>query len=178
VVEAKTAQRIRPGIGVMVGVIAASIGLLAACPSNAQERINYFGDPFLQVTQAVPGCPVPEGPLITLEEMRAQSHGRADRGTSCFRSGRCRLPNAFLYDKEIIPRVKLHIGQDDRFTDTSIWIMGQRRWVYLMGCVASEEQSDTIEREVRGVDDVEAVINELMIGSTGKPRYRVLAPAR
>jgi hypothetical protein len=152
--------------------------LAAASPLHAQERMNYFDDPFVQVTSALPGCPVPEGPLITVDEMRAQSHGRVDRGTTCFRSGRCRLPNAYLYDKEIVPRVKLHISQDDRFTDTSVWIMGQRRWVYLMGCVATQEQSDALEREVRGVDDVEAVINELMVGSGGKPRYPTLSPAR
>lgn len=141
---------------------------------SAQERRNYFDDPFVQVTSSLPACPVPEGPLITLEEMRAQGHGRVDRGTTCFRSGRCRLSNSYLYDKEIIPRVKRYIDQDDRFADTSVWVMGSRRWVFLMGCVASEQQSETLERAVRGIDDVEAVINELMIGIGGKPRYRAL----
>ncbi len=149
--------------------------LSGAC---AQERSNYYNDPFTQVTSALADCPVPEGPLITLDDMRAQAHGRIDRGTTCFRSGRCRLPNAYLYDREIIPRVSKYIAQDERFADASIWIMGQRRWVYLMGCVASEQQSDALERAVRGVDDVEAVINELMVGTAGTPRYRVLAPAR
>jgi BON domain len=153
-----------------------SLGLLGpAADLCAQQRKNYYDDPFVQVTSAVPGCPVPEGPLITLDEMRAQGHGRVDRGTTCFRSGRCRLPNSYLYDKEIIPRVKTHIDQDERFANTSVWIVGSRRWVHLMGCVASEQQSDALERAVRGVDDVEAVINELMIGSDGKPRYRTVA---
>jgi BON domain len=153
-----------------------SLGLLGpAAGLRAQERKNYYDDPFVQVTSAMLGCPVPEGPLITLDEMRAQGHGRVDRGTTCFRSGRCRLPNSYLYDREIIPRVKTHIDQDERFANTSVWIMGSRRWVYLMGCVASEQQSDALERAVRGVDDVEAVINELLIGSDGKPRYRTVA---
>jgi BON domain len=160
-------------------VFGIALGLLGtACGLCAQERQNYYGDPFVQVTGALPGCPVPEGPLITLDEMRTQGHGRVDRGTTCFRSGRCRLPNSYLYDQEIIPRVRQYIGQDERFGDTSVWIMGQRRWVTLMGCVATEQQSDALERAVRGVDDVEAVINELMVGSGGKPRYRTLAPAR
>ena len=32
-----------------------------------------------------------------------------------------------------IPRVKNYFGQDERFVDTGVWIMGSRRWVYLMG---------------------------------------------
>lgn len=162
-----------------MAVFCFALGLLGAVSDlRAQERKNYFGDPFVEVTSALAGCPVPEGPLITVDEMRAQAHGRVDRGTTCFRSGRCRLPNSYLYDDEIIPRVKRYIGQDERYADTSVWIMGQRRWVYLMGCVASEQQSDALERAVRGVDDVEAVINELMVGSGSKPRYRTLMPAR
>ena len=146
-------------------------------PTHAQERRNYFDDPFVQVTSSLPGCPIAEEPLITLDEMRSQSHGRVDRGTTCFRSGRCRLPNAYAYDKEIIPRVAQFIRQDDRFDNTSVWILGQRRWVFLKGCVVSEEQSDALERAVRGIDDVEAVINELMIGTAGTPRYAT-SPSR
>lgn len=138
----------------------------------AQPRQNYFDDPFVQATSALAGCPVPEGPLITLDEMRAQAHGRVDRGTTCFRSGRCRLPNAYLYDKEIVPRVRQFIAQDERFAGTSVWVLGQRRWVYLMGCVADAGQRDALERAVQGIDDVEAVINELMIGREEQPRYR------
>jgi hypothetical protein len=52
--------------------------------------------------------------------MRAESHWRAERGTSCFQSGRCRLPNSYLYDKEIIPRVKKAIDADGRFSETSV----------------------------------------------------------
>jgi len=81
----------------------------------------------------------------------------------CFQSGRCRLPNSYLYDKEIIPRVKQAIEVDGRFADTSIWVQGQRRWVWLKGCVRTREQAESIERLVRSVDDVEAVINELAV---------------
>ena len=159
--------------------ICAAMGLLAATAGvHAQDRQNYFGDPFVQVTAGIPGCPVPEAPLITPDEMRAQAHGRSDRGTTCYRSGRCRLPNAFLYDKEIIPRVAQYIGQDAQFANTSIWILGQRRWVFLRGCVASKRQGEALESAVRRVDDVEAVINELMVGSAGKPRYSIAGPSR
>ena len=139
---------------------------------QAQDaRTNAFDDPFVQATGALAPCPVPEGPLYTAAQVKAETHGRAERGTTCFQWGRCRLPNAYLYDKEIVPRVALFIRRDDRFRDTSVWVLGQRRWVYLKGCVATEAQSDQLEKDVRLIDDVEAVINELMVGTSGTPRY-------
>ena len=101
--------------------------------------------------------------MITQAEMRAESHPRAERGTSCFQSGRCRLPNAYLYDKEIIPRVKKAILADGRFSETSIWVEGRRRWVWLKGCVRTRAEVDALERLLRNIDDVEAVINELVV---------------
>ena len=101
--------------------------------------------------------------MITEAEMRAQAHSRAERGTSCFLSGRCRLPNSYLYDKEIIPRVKKAILADGRFADTSVWAEGRRRWVWLKGCVRRKDQSVALEQLVRGLDDVEAVIDELVV---------------
>jgi len=130
---------------------------------SAEPRANYFDDPFLQVTSAISDCPPQQGPMITEAEMRAEAHVRAERGTRCFQSGRCRLPNSYLYDKEIIPRVQQAILVDGRFSDTSIWVQGQRRWVWLKGCVRTRAQADAVERLVRSVDDVEAVINELVV---------------
>ena len=72
--------------------------------------------------------------------------------------------NAYLYDREIIPPVKQAIEVDGRFPNTSLWVEGQRRWVWLKGCVASDAQSVEIERLVRNIDDVEAVINQLTVG--------------
>jgi BON domain len=153
------------------------VTLFWSTDSTSQERKNYYDDPFAQITSAIAGCPVPEGPLITREEAQAQAHGRVDRGTTCFRSGRCRLPNAYLYDKDIIPRVVKNISGDGRFDNTSIWVIGQRRWVYVMGCVSSADQISALLAAVRGIDDVEAVIDELSVGAKLKPRYRALPDA-
>jgi hypothetical protein len=128
-----------------------------------EERANYFDDPFVPITSAIANCPRQEGPKITRAEMLAESHWRAERGTSCFQAGRCRLPNAYLYDKEIIPRVQKAILVDGRFSETSIWVEGQRRWVWLKGCVRSQDQSASVEQLVRNIDDVEAVINQLVV---------------
>ena len=151
--------------------------VLVSTSASAQERSNFFGDPFVQVTSAIAACPTPAGPLLTADEAKAESHWRVERGTSCYQSGRCRLPNAYLYDKEIIPRVAQFIRQSGAFDDTSVWIYGQRRWVFVMGCVNSREQEAALERAIHDVDDVEAVVPLSML--VGKPAAApALPPAR
>ena len=147
----------------------------AACGDGAvaQERRNVFDDPFLQVTSALPGCPVPAPPGYTEEEVRAEAHVRSQHGVSCHRSGRCRLPNSYLYDKEIVPRVRQYIREDGRFGDTSVWVRGERRVVTLLGCVKSKEQAAQMEQAVLLVDDVMGVVNYLMVGTKEPPKYRL-----
>jgi hypothetical protein len=145
----------------------------AALASSAEERKNYFNDPFEQVTSGIANCPVPQAPGVTQSELPALAHIRAQHGTSCHLSGRCRLANSYLYDKEIIPRVVQYIRLDGRFADTSIWVLGERRLVTLMGCVKSQDQAAALEKSVMLVDDVMGVINQLMVGTAGKPPYVV-----
>jgi hypothetical protein len=166
-----------PARAVATAVVATlALSLPGRAADNDEPRSNVFGDPFVQATHAIAACPVAEGPLVTAAEARAQSHIRVEKGTTCYYWGRCRLPNGYLYDKEIVPRVVRFITLDDRFANSTIWVLGQRRWVYLKGCVANAEQASELEREVRLIDDVEAVINELMIGTAGKPPYAVARP--
>ena len=56
-----------------------------------------------------------------------------------------------------------------------MWALGQRRWVWLKGCVTKPEQRDALERLVRLIDDVEGVVNELMVGTGGTPPYKTAA---
>jgi hypothetical protein len=157
----------------MKRTVIAAICSLVLLSAHAQERRNFFDDPFVQVTSAIAGCPVPEGPGETQAELAALAHVRAQHGTSCYLSGRCRLPNSYLYDKEIIPRVAQFIKLDGRFDNTSVWVLGERRLVTLMGCVQSREQAVEMEEAVALVDDVMGVINQLMVGTREEPRYKV-----
>lgn len=156
-------------------LLLAFLALAAALAgAHAQEvRSNPFGDPFVQVSDGLPGCPVPREPGYTEAEIRERGHVRAEHGTSCYRSGRCRLPNSYLYDKEIIPRVQQYLRQDGRFGDTSVWVLGERRIVTLMGCVRTKEQALQLEDAVKLVDDVLGVVNLLEVGAAAKPRYPV-----
>lgn len=150
--------------------------MTCAAPAGGQEtRRNPFDDPFQAVTQGLSACPRAEAPLFTEEQIRAEAHDRAQRGTSCWLAGRCRLHNAYLYDTEIIPRVVKAVQVDGRYADTSVWVLGQRRWVWLKGCVSRPEQREALERMVRLIDDVEGVINELMVGTGATPPYRTAA---
>jgi hypothetical protein len=151
---------------------------LAQPQQGPQERRNYFDDPFLQATSAMGDCPVPEGPLMTRQEFQEAAHVRAQHGGSCYLSGRCRLPNSYLYDKEIVPRAVQYIQRDGRFGDTSVWVLGQRRLVTLMGCVQSREQADALVRSVMLVDDVMNVVDQLMVGARGKAPYALAVPSR
>jgi hypothetical protein len=154
---------------------AALFGCLLSCAASfAQDAGNLFNDPLVQVTASMPSCPVPRGPYLTRESVRKAEHGRTQQGGSCYRVGRCRLPNAYLYDPEIIPRVSLYIREDGRFADTSVWVLGQARMVTLMGCVQTKQQAEDLERAVALVDDVLGVANFLMIGTQGTPRYKVV----
>lgn len=155
--------------------IAALLAVLAL-GAGAQEKRNWFDDPFVQVTSAMPGCPVPAPPGMTEEQMRKEAHVRAQHGTSCYRVGRCRLPNSYLYDKELIPRVAQYISMDGRFDTSSVWVLGERRLVTLMGCVRTQEEADAMEKTVVLVDDVMGVINLLSVGTAAQPRYEVAKP--
>jgi hypothetical protein len=147
-----------------------------SCTGQAQERKNFFDDPFMQVTSSIAACPAPKGPAIMEDEMRTQAYVRAQHGVSCHLSGRCRLPNSYLYDKEIIPRVATFIQRDGRFGNTSVWVLGPRRLVTLMGCVESKEQAQAMEQAVGLVDDVMGVINYLMVGIQDLPPYPLSEP--
>jgi hypothetical protein len=165
---------LRPALLLALPLVGAAAHAQAA--SAPAERRNWFEDPFVAATQGLPGCPVPDAPLLTEVEMQHEAHWRAERGTSCFRSGRCRLPNAYLYDKEIVPRVVKSIEAAGGYGNTSIWVEGQRRWIWLKGCVSTPKQAAELERTVRLIDDVEAVIPQLIVGTTmpaGKPVYRL-----
>ncbi|MDN3921909.1 BON domain-containing protein [Roseateles violae] len=139
------------------------LALLLPALAAAQPRANYFNDPFERLSAGIAACPLPAGPLITEAQMRAQAHGRAERGTSCYQAGRCRLPNSYLYDKEIMARVVRAVAADGRFADSSVWATGQRRWIVLQGCVRSREQARALVELLGGVDEVEQVIDELQV---------------
>jgi hypothetical protein len=149
---------------------------VAAQATTKPERKNWFDDPFFQAASGMRTCPAPEGPLFTAEERRAQMHSRLERGTSCWLAGRCSDSNAYAYDRPLAPKVEAALAAVPGAWRGSVWVVIQRRWVYLQGCVPSREPSLRLEQAVRAVPDVELVLPQLMIGTRGKPPYAAVAP--
>lgn len=152
-----------------------AVAALLTWPSHAPSAApddDVFSDPFAQATDGLPGCPRPGVPHYTAEQSRTMAHGRSQRGASCYLSGQCRLMNSYDYDREIIPRVVIALNADGRFRDTSVWVLGQRRWVYVKGCVATEAQRAAVLERARNVDDVQMVIDELSVGVRKPPLRR------
>ena len=152
--------------------------LLAAQAATAQEaaaplKQNWFDDPFFRISAGLPACAMPEGPFHTAEERRAQTHSRLERGTSCWLAGQCTDSNAYRYDKPLAPKVRAALLAVPGVQKSSVWVVIQRRWVYLQGCVPSAALARKLEHAARAVPDVETVVPDLMVGTRGKPTYPV-----
>lgn len=158
--------------------MAAALALLAALAGAAAERRrNWFDDPFAQATHGLAACPVPEGPLTTEAEMRREAHHRAERGTTCWLAGRCPEPNAYARDAQVNAAAVQAIAAEPRLRASSVWVITQRRFVFLQGCVRDAAQRRAVVAAVRRLPGVDAVVDELMVGTSGRPPYRVAASA-
>src|SRR2546425_7380486 len=127
--------------------------LLANPAAGADDdRANRGNDPFFQISDAIPACPAPLGPLQTQREWRAEAHYRTERGTSCWAEGRCRLSNSYRYDAEIgeaVQRRLAHIEPPMHWHEqTTLWHLLQRRFIYGPGCVAPHFDSRQVLLEL------------------------------
>jgi len=153
--------------------LAAASFAMSASFADEPLRLNPFGDPFIQVTNALP-CPAPRGPAYTDAAMRQEAHYRAERGTSCWLEGRCREPNAYLYDGRIAQLAVAALRADVALADSAIWLIAERRFVYLQGCVTRADQVDRAQAIVRQASDVDIVIAALSVPGEA-PRYPLSA---
>ena len=150
------------GFKVLAGALCFAGALTsAATGAAAAELVNPFHDPFVQLTSGIPSCPVPLEPRYSSDEFNQAAHERSQRGVSCWLSGRCRLPNAYLYDQEIAPRLQKVVEADGHFNASSVWALVQRRFVWLKGCVHNAQTAQDLRALIENIDDVEQVIDEL-----------------
>ena len=143
---------------------------------NAQELRNWFDDPFAQVSNAIPHCPTPLGPLITEAERREQSHHRAEKGTTCWLAHQCDKPSYFAYDAQIAEQLKAALAKSALLADTTLWVTVQGRVVFIEGCVRREAVAGKLESLAHGIPYVQqAIANVYVPGARGaKPHYRLL----
>ncbi|MDP9601459.1 UNVERIFIED_ORG: hypothetical protein J2W38_001245 [Variovorax paradoxus] len=170
---------LRPAL-LLVLLLAAQTGTAqeANGPTSGSLKQNWFDDPFFQLSSGLPACAVPEGPFYTTEERRLQTHSRLERGTTCWLAGKCADSNAYRYDKPLAPKVRAALLAVPGVKKGSVWVIIQRRWVYLQGCVPDAALAKKLERAARAVADVETVVPDLMTGTRGKPPYPVAAAAK
>ena len=119
-------------------------------------------DPFGRATSGDAACPVVEERRLTPDEMRAEAHARAERGTRCAMEGTCEPGGAYRRDPEINAQVIAAIAADAGFRDTSVWVTTSRRWVTLQGCVRSRAQGRQLVSFVGRQPRVERVFDELI----------------
>ena len=158
----------------LVALAAFFPGALAADAPQTKPLRNWFNDPFFQVRNAVPDCPVPLGPLTDGDEMRTQMHTRLERGTRCYLEGRCARANSYLYDGDIADDVRQRFAKTRAYRDASLWVTAQRRIVWIDGCVAPGSANGSLEKLLRDVPDVELVVVNVRKGPKGNVPYRRL----
>lgn len=163
-------------------LFALAVTALGSCPSTStaaerELRSNYFGDPFFKVANGFAECPEPLGPRVTEQEMKAQSHHRAERGTTCFLRGECEKPNSYAYDVEIAKVIKTRWSDDPKRALMTIWVTVQARVVYFEGCSKKGEDGPALEAFARTVDDVQQSIATVFNPRAGGDApYKTLAP--
>jgi hypothetical protein len=142
--------------------------------ASAEELRNWFDDPFFQVTSGVPGCPEPAGPRVTNVERQAQSHRRAEKGTTCWlaKEENCERSSAFAYDRDIANEIQHAIRSSARLSNTSLWVTVQARVVYVEGCVTHERQGAEVEQLIRHLPHVHQVVAIVMVNRNAKPPYK------
>ena len=161
-----------------LGLVALGLACAGAHAGDG-PRLNRGNDPFFAVSHALDRCPEPLGPLETESEWLGESHWRVERGNSCWWEGRCRLSNGYLYDKEIAEAVKRRLANIEPATHwkekTTLWLMLQRRFIYVQGCVAPGFDKKAFLAELAKTADVERVIDDMMDDPAGRPPYRTVA---
>jgi hypothetical protein len=160
----------------MSRALATLLVLGAALPATAQqaERRNWFGDPFFQAAAALPNCPEPAGPRLTLAERQLQAHHRAEKGTSCWLAGACDKPNAHGYDADIAQALKTALAAEPLLLrEATLWVTVQARVVYLEGCLRTPDAAPRLEALARAVPQVQQAI-AIVYDGRGRPPYKLL----
>lgn len=149
--------------------------LLAGAARAGEPLHNWFDDPFFAISSAIPDCPLPRGPYATAAERAAQAHRRAEKGTTCWLAGEagCERPSAYAYDRDIAAAVQAALQREHPFArDTSVWVTGQGRVVYLEGCARRPQAAAELEDWARAIPHVQQATALLRTDPRAPPPYR------
>jgi hypothetical protein len=138
---------------------------------------NWFNDPFLQITADVPMCPLPAGPFVDEASRRAQTHRRAEKGTTCWLAKECDRPNAYAYDQDIAAALQNAVRGRNPFPGTSLWVTVQGRVLYIEGCAVDDSMVAQVESFARALPHVQQAIAAVRTDPRARPPYRTRADA-
>ena len=155
----------------LLRIVAFTFAAGSVSAGEIEARKNWFGDPYFQLSNAIPACPEPLGPLMTEDEALRDSHHRSERGTRCHLEGRCRHPSSYDYDKEIAANIKASASSFLPRPST-LWVLVQGRRVWIYGCVADGYRRGHLEKALRAIPDVELAMEEVRKGVRGPAPYR------
>jgi hypothetical protein len=161
-------------IAALLLVASAAVFAQQGAPS-ADERRNWFNDPFFALSQGYAGCPLPLGPLMTKAQMEDDAHYRVERGTTCWLAHKCSKPNSYMYDAPIAEAIHAHFVEPHGLDGTSIWITVQRRFVYAEGCAPASFDAKRLQSELEAIPDVEQVFIRLTPDLRPPLPYKTLA---
>jgi hypothetical protein len=139
------------------------------------ERQNWFHDPFFQISDRIPDCPMPVGPFVTEDQRLTDAHHRAERGTTCWLVGKCDRPNSYAYDQDIASAFQAALRVANPFAESSLWVTVQGRVVYIEGCSVDKEMSTRLEAFARALPYVEVAVAKIHSDPAEPPPYPTLA---
>jgi hypothetical protein len=151
--------------------------IFLAVPCLAQsdsQRENWFHDPFFQISDAVPDCPMPAGPFVTAKERTAEAHHRGERGTSCWLEGKCDRPSSYDYDQDIAGAFKSAIATANPFKDSTLWVTVQGRAVFIEGCAEDRRLAARIEAFTMQLPYVQVAVAKVRTDPSLPPPYPLL----
>jgi hypothetical protein len=167
----------RCGEAVKHALVLGTLAAALAGAARADDLRNWFDDPFLALSQALPDCPRPAGPFVSERERQGQAHRRAEKGTTCWLAGECERPNAFAYDRDIAAALQALVrAQPQAFAGTTLWATVQGRVVYLEGCAADARAPQRIEALVRALPHVQQALAIVRTDPRAAPPYRLAPP--
>ena len=148
--------------------------ILSGPAQSADELQNWFHDPFFQISDAVPDCPMPAGPFVTERERTAEAHHRAERGTTCWLVGKCDRPTSYAYDQDIASAFQKALENNHQFNKSSLWVTVQGRIVYIEGCAEENNLGRRIELFTMSLPYVELAVAKIRYDPLAKPPYALM----
>ena len=153
------------------------ITLALPCYIQSEEVYqNWFHDPFFQISDAVPNCPITAGPFVTEKERTAEAHHRAERGTTCWLVGKCDRPTSYDYDQDIASAFKsaLKANKNEFLGKSTLWVTVQGRVVYIEGCAQDRSLARKIETFTMALPYVELAVAKVRTDPSLPPPYTLI----